>query len=227
MPLLLLVEDNEDLAFGVSRSLEDRGHTVEIAADGVTALKKALALKPDLIVLDLMLPESSGFEVLKKVRGAGLKTPVIILTARGDETDKLHGFRLGADDYVTKPFSVSELLARVDVHLRRSGDDTGHEHAVHRFGNIVVSGAGRTVTRDGKGIALKPREYDLLLKFLERPGIAYSRIRLLDEVWGYQAEVQTRTVDLHVAELRKKLEENPAEPRHFITVWKAGYRFDP
>src|SRR5215207_7582072 len=128
MALLLLVEDNEDLAFGISRSLENEGHAVEVAADGPAAVERALALKPDLIVLDLMLPGLSGFDVLEKVRGAGIKTPVIILTARGEETDKLHGFRLGADDYVTKPFSVSELLARVSVHLRRaSGTDASRD----------------------------------------------------------------------------------------------------
>src|SRR3954471_9436387 len=151
MSLLLLVEDNEDLAFGVSRSLEEEGHTVEVAPDGASGVEKAFALKPDLIVLDLMLPGMSGFEVLKKVRGGGLRMPVIILTARGEETDKLHGFRLGADDYVTKPFSVSELLARGAVHLRRSSDQNGGPAADDandfRFGDVVVSPAGRTVTR--------------------------------------------------------------------------------
>ena len=227
MALLLLVEDNEDLAFGISRSLENDGHVVEIAADGDVAIRKARELKPDLIVLDLMLPGMSGFDVLKRVRESGAKTPVIILTARGEETDKLHGFRLGADDYVTKPFSVSELLARVAVHLRRGGAAGSDGAAEFQFGDVVVSPTARTVTRDGARVALKPRELDLLLKFLERPGFVFSRIRLLNEVWGYQADVQTRTVDLHVAELRRKLEADPANPRHFITVWKTGYRFDP
>jgi two-component system alkaline phosphatase synthesis response regulator PhoP len=225
MPLLLLVEDNEDLAFGVSRSLEAEGHTVELAADGAIAVEKALALKPALMILDLMLPEMSGFDVLKKVRAAGLTMPVLILTARGEETDKLHGFRLGADDYVTKPFSVSELVARVTVHLRRSAvvSVSGEMLA---FGDVVVTPVARTVTRDGHSVSLTPREYDLLLKFLERPGVVYTRQRLLNEVWGYQADVQTRTVDLHVAELRRKLEADAAEPKHFITVWKTGYRLD-
>ena len=231
MALVLLVEDNGDLAFGISRSLEHAGHVVEVAADGVVAIDKARTLKPDLIVLDLMLPGASGFDVLQNVRASGARTPVIILTARGEETDKLHGFRLGADDYVTKPFSVSELLARVAVHLRRGSDGNGRDDAAAaseiRFGDVTVSPTARTVTRERDRIALKPREFDLLLKFLERPGFVFSRIRLLNEVWGYQADVQTRTVDLHVAELRRKLERDPANPRHFITIWKTGYRFDP
>jgi DNA-binding response OmpR family regulator len=226
MPLLLVVEDNEDLAFGISRSLEGEGYDVEVASNGVVAVDKALSLKPDLIVLDLMLPEMSGFDALKKIRGAGTTSPVIILTARCEETDKLHGFRLGADDYVTKPFSVSELLARVAVHLRRTDRDDPEKSTALRFGDVVVSPAGRSVTRGGEPVALKPREFDLLLKFLERPGVVFSRVRLLNDVWGYQADVQTRTVDLHVAELRRKLETDPARPKHFVTVWKAGYRFD-
>jgi DNA-binding response OmpR family regulator len=226
MPLLLVVEDNEDLAFGISRSLEGEGYDVEVASNGVVAVEKALSVKPDLIVLDLMLPEMSGFDALKKIRGAGATCPVIILTARGEETDKLHGFRLGADDYVTKPFSVSELLARVAVHLRRADRGDPEKSTALRFGDVVVSPAGRSVTRGGEPVALKPREFDLLLKFLERPGVVFSRVRLLNDVWGYQADVQTRTVDLHVAELRRKLETDPARPKHFVTVWKAGYRFD-
>jgi len=226
MSLVLVVEDNDDLAFGISRSLEGEGYDVEVAANGVVAVEKALSLKPDLIVLDLMLPEMSGFDALRKIRGAGAKCPVIILTARGEETDKLHGFRLGADDYVTKPFSVSELLARVAVHLRRTEARAPEGSAPLRFGDVTVSPAGRSVTRGGKPVPLKPREFDLLLKFLERPGFVFSRVRLLNDVWGYQADVQTRTVDLHVAELRRKLEADPQHPKHFVTVWKAGYRFD-
>ncbi|MES2523529.1 MAG: response regulator transcription factor [Gemmatimonadota bacterium] len=227
MARLLLIEDNEDLAFGVSRTLEDAGHTVHIASDGARGVEQALALEPDLIVLDLMLPGMTGFEVLQRIRAADLTVPVIILTARGEETDKLHGFRLGADDYVTKPFSVSEVLARVAVHLRRRAEANQDAEAVHRFGNVVVTPSARTVTRDGERVSLKPREYDLLLKFLERPGVVFSRDRLLAEVWKYGAEVQTRTVDLHVGELRRKLEVDPAKPRHFVTVWKSGYRFEP
>jgi DNA-binding response OmpR family regulator len=230
MPLVLLVEDNADLAFGVSRSLESAGYEVVVASDGADAVAVARGRKPDLVVLDLMLPRLSGFEALKQIRAAGTTVPVIILTARGEETDKLHGFRLGADDYVTKPFSVSELLARVAVHLRRAGESatrTGASGDVYRFGDVVVSREARSVERGGVPVALKPRELDLLLKFLERPRFVFGRVRLLEEVWGYQADVQTRTVDLHVGVLRRKLEADPSDPKHFITVWKTGYRFDP
>jgi DNA-binding response OmpR family regulator len=225
---ILLVEDNEDLAFGLSRSLEGEGHEVVVAGDGAVAVERALSLKPSLMILDLMLPALSGYEVLKAVRAAGLTMPVLILSARGEEMDKLHGFRLGADDYVTKPFRVSEVLARVAVHLRRAAaNDARDDDVVHRFGSVEVRPAARTVTRNGQAIALKPREFDLLLKFIEKPGVVLSRVRLLREVWTHQADVLTRTVDMHVAELRRKLEADPTSPRHFVTVWKSGYRFDP
>ena len=228
MSLILVVEDNEDLSFGLSKSLEDAGYDVEVAADGTTAIEMARRNKPALTVLDLMLPDMSGYDVLKAFRRADIDTPVIILTAKGAETDKLHGFRLGADDYVTKPFSVSEVLARVSVHLRRTTSTIDEQEAIiHRFGDVVVTPAARTVTRAGRFVSLKPREYDLLLHLIARPGIVFSRQRLLKEVWAHQADVHTRTVDMHVAELRRKLEEDPGSPRHFKTVWKMGYRFDP
>ena len=225
---ILLVEDNEDLAFGLSRSLEGEGYAVAVAADGGVAVERALSIRPALMILDLMLPALSGYDVLKAVRAAGLTMPVLILSARGEEMDKLHGFRLGADDYVTKPFRVSEVLARVAVHLRRaSASDDREAGTVYRFGNVEVKPAARTVMRGGEAVSLKPREYDLLLKFIEKPGVVLSRVRLLREVWTHQADVLTRTVDMHVAELRRKLEQDPSSPRHFVTVWKSGYRFDP
>ena len=228
MTFILVVEDNEDLSFGLSKSLEDAGYDVAVAADGATAIEKAQLTTPSLVILDLMLPDMSGYDVLKALRRAKIQAPVVILTAKGAETDKLHGFRLGADDYVTKPFSVSEVLARVSVHLRRTNEQKDDEETVvHRFGEIVVTPSARTVTREGRFVSLKPREYDLLLRLLERPGFVFSRQRLLKEVWAHQADVHTRTVDMHVAELRRKLEADAASPRHFITVWKMGYRFDP
>lgn len=227
--IVLVVEDNEDLAFGLSKSLEEAGYDVDVATDGTSAIEKAIAIKPSLVVLDLMLPDMSGYDVLKALRRAHIDAPVIILTAKGAETDKLHGFRLGADDYVTKPFSVSEVLARVSVHLKRTAGNAhkAEDSPVYRFDDVVVAPAARTVTRGGRFVSLKPREYDLLLHLLEHPGIAHTRQRLLKEVWVHQADVQTRTVDMHVAELRRKLEIDAASPRHLITVWKMGYRFDP
>ena len=228
MPLILVVEDNEDLSFGLSKSLEEAGYEVDVAADGATAIERGRSTKPALVVLDLMLPDMSGYDVLKALRRAKIEAPVVILTAKGAETDKLHGFRLGADDYVTKPFSVSEVLARVSVHLRRTSEKKEEvDAAVYRFGDIVVTPAARTVTCEGRFVSLKPREYDLLLRLIERPGFVFSRQRLLREVWAHQADVHTRTVDMHVAELRRKLEADAASPKHFITVWKMGYRFDP
>ena len=228
MPLILVVEDNADLAFGLSRSLEGEGHDVDVAVNGAEGVRKALERRPALVVLDLMMPEMDGYRALEAMRRGGLTMPVIMLTARGEETDKLHGFRLGADDYVTKPFSVSELLARVAVHLRRtSAAASPNDGIVHRFGEVEVRPAARTVSLRGEVVSLKPREYDLLLRFVTRPGIVFTRQKLLREVWEHQADVLTRTVDIHVGELRRKLEADPAHPRHFITVWKTGYRFDP
>jgi two-component system response regulator MtrA len=227
MAHILVVEDNEDLAFGLSRSLEGDGHLVEVAPDGAAGVRLAREKEPQLVILDLMLPKMDGYHTLEAIRRAGLQMPVIILTARGEEADKVHGFRLGADDYVTKPFSLSELLARVKAHLRRSSAEPARPAESYRFADVEVHPAARTVTRGGERVALTPREFDLLLAFVQRPGHVLSRVALLTEVWGAQPDVQTRTVDIHVGELRKKLEPVPAEPRHFVTVWKAGYRFDP
>lgn len=229
MTRILIVEDNEDLAFGLRRTLEDEGYAVEVAADGLRGSQRARDDKPDLVILDLMLPGMDGYRTLESIRGAGLQMPVIILTARGEEADKVHGFRVGADDYVTKPFGLSELLARVSAQLRRSRlpGGSGATSERYAFSDIEIVPSGRIVTKGGDRVALTPREYDLLLALVQRPGVVLSRVTLLREVWGHQADVMTRTVDIHMGELRKKLEDVAAEPRHFMTVWKAGYRFDP
>jgi DNA-binding response OmpR family regulator len=229
MTRILIVEDNEDLAFGLRRTLEDEGYAVEVASDGLRGSQRARDEKPDLVILDLMLPGMDGYRTLESIRGAGLQMPVIILTARGEEADKVHGFRVGADDYVTKPFGLSELLARVSAQLRRSRLPGGSAATSERysFSDVEITPSARIVTKAGERVALTPREYDLLLALVQRPGVVLSRVTLLREVWGHQADVMTRTVDIHMGELRKKLEDVPAEPRHFMTVWKAGYRFDP
>jgi DNA-binding response OmpR family regulator len=229
MTKILLVEDSPDLAYGLATSLEIEGYQVEVADDGRKGLDRAKALRPDLVILDLMIPQIDGYKVLKLMRESGLDTPVLILTARGAETDKVLGFRLGADDYVTKPFGLSELLARVQAILRRAkGNDRtdGGRPAIERFGTIEVNPASRVVTKDGVQVPLTPKALDLLLALLKRNGAVASRIELLREVWGHQADVVTRTVDIHVAELRRKLEDDASEPRHIITVWKAGYRLE-
>jgi DNA-binding response OmpR family regulator len=218
---ILLVEDNADLAYGLRNNLEIEGYQVEVAPDGPAGLALARSSAPDLVILDVMLPGLDGFRVLRSLRSEALTMPVLVLTARGEESDKVRGLRLGADDYLTKPFGLLELLARVEALLRRSGQPRGGSE---RFGSIVVDRAARTVTRGGAGIELAPKEYDLLLALLVREGEVVPRLELLRRVWGYSAAVVTRTLDTHVAELRRKLEEDPARPRHILTVRKVGYR---
>lgn len=227
---ILIVEDNPDLAYGLKMSLELDGHEVEIAEDGPSGLERAIDLEPDLVILDLMLPGMDGYRVLRSMRQQGSDAPVLILTARGEEADKVLGFRLGADDYVTKPFGTLEMLARVKALLRRrggAGEEPAGEGAVERFGDVEVNPAAYTVTRRGEPVNLAPRELELLLALMKRPGTAVSRLELLEEVWGHRAAVVTRTVDIHISELRRKLEDDPSEPRHILTVRKVGYRFEP
>jgi DNA-binding response OmpR family regulator len=228
----LVVEDNKDLAFGLRKVLEFEGYEVDVAERGESGLEKARDHSPDLLILDIMLPEKSGFDVLRELRTSGHRFPVLILTARSQESDVVLGFDFGADDYVTKPFSTAELLARVRALLRRVQTGSGAESEggagagnVMTFGEVDVSPKTRTVTRDGDPVELTPKEFDLLVALLERRGAVISRQELLKEVWGYgNADINTRTVDVHLSELRRKLEEDPANPRYILTVRKAGYR---
>jgi DNA-binding response OmpR family regulator len=225
MTRVLIVEDNRDLAFGLRNNLEIEGYGVDVAADGPSGLAAARQGRYDLIVLDLMIPGIDGYRVLRQLRDDNLTIPVLILTARGEEADKVLGFRLGADDYVTKPFGVLELLARIEALLRRSRPAAGSSApTIERFGEIEIDIATRTVTRAGEAVALTPMELDLLLALLRRKGAVASRLQLLAEVWGHSSAVLTRTVDTHIGELRRKLERDPARPRHILTVRKAGYR---
>jgi two-component system alkaline phosphatase synthesis response regulator PhoP len=230
MPRILIVEDNPDLAYGLRTGLEIEGYEVQVAEDGETGLERARAWSPDLVMLDLMLPGMDGYRVLRTLREGGSDVPVLILTARGEEADKVLGFRLGADDYVTKPCGVLELLARVGALLRRSriSEHRGAgAEGMERFGGVEINPASRTVTKEGTPVALSPKEFDLLLALVRRRGAVASRVELLREVWGHRVEVMTRTVDIHIAELRRKLEDDPSQPRHILTVWKAGYRLEP
>ncbi|MEO5904964.1 MAG: response regulator transcription factor [Gemmatimonadaceae bacterium] len=226
MSKVLVIEDNANLAFGLTRSLESEGYEVESAEDGLRGYEMARMGSPDLVVLDLMLPGMDGYTILKKLRADGKDVPVLILTARGEEADKVFGFRLGADDYVTKPFSLSELLARVQAILRRAkgGDKHDDNSAIEEFGEVSINTLARSVKKSSAEVALTPKEFDLLLALVRRRGAVASRLELLKEVWGHQAEVMTRTVDIHIAELRRKLENDPSSPKHILTVWKAGYR---
>ena len=225
MARVLVIEDNADLAYGLRNNLEIEGHEVIVAGDGRSGLSAAQSSKIDLVILDLMLPGLDGFRVLKHLREDDSVTPVLVLTARSEESDKVRGLKLGADDYVTKPFGVLELLARVEALLRRR-DHIGAIRTVERFGGIEVDRGARVVRRDGQPVSLAPRELDLLLALMDAGGAALSRASLMDRVWGYQADVLSRTVDTHVAELRRKLEPDPATPRHLLTVRKVGYRLE-
>jgi two-component system, OmpR family, alkaline phosphatase synthesis response regulator PhoP len=227
--LILIVEDNASLALGLQRSLEAAGFEVEVARDAKGAAAAWAGSDPILVVLDLMLPDASGLEVLRDQRAAGSKTPVLILSARSEEVDKLQGFRLGADDYVVKPVGVLELIARVEAILRRVRPSATtisaprREHPV-RFGDVTVDPQRRSVEKRDAPVELAPLEFDLLLCLLRGNGAVVDRATLLTEVWGYKRPVATRTVDTHVANLRAKLEDDPARPRHILTVRKMGYR---
>lgn len=224
---ILVVEDMDDLAFGLQRNLEFEGHEVDVVGDGVAALDRALANEHDLIVLDLMLPGMDGLSVLSKMRDAKVDTPVLILTALGTEADTVRGLRAGADDYLTKPFGIAEFTARIDALLRRASALSGsraRRTEPYRFGAVKIDAPSRVVERDGAPVSLTPKEFDLLVELLEARGAARSRHELLRDVWGHKAEVETRTIDTHIGELRKKLELDPSKPRHILTVRKFGYR---
>ena len=220
MARVLIVEDNRNLAHGLRTNLEFEGHVADVAEDGGTGLALARSRSHELILLDLMLPGLDGFQLLETLRAEGIETPVLVLTARGDEADKVRGLLNGADDYVTKPFALRELLARVGALLRR----TKGAPASLAFGAVVVDPATHAVTRGGQAVLLRPKEYELLHALLRRGGRVATRTELLREVWGYQESVISRTLDTHVGELRRKLEEDPGRPRHILTVRKTGYR---
>ena len=229
---VLIVEDNAELAFGLRRTLEVHGYEVDVAGDGAAALRRARVFQPHLVILDLMMPIADGFSVLASLRQEGMTVPVLILSAKSEEADKVRGFRAGADDFVTKPFGLQELMERVSALLRRAGVSDGssaaaHGEAVLAFGDLTIDLDGRRVRRDGVDVPMTPKEFDLLAALMREPGTAIARTRLLREVWGHAPDIQTRTVDIHIVELRRKLEREPAEPRHIVTVWKTGYRFDP
>lgn len=228
VPRVLVVEDNRNLALGLSNNLKLEGYEVAVAEDGKKGLNLIRTFAPNAIVLDLMLPEMDGYQVLRTMRNNGSTVPVLILTALGDEADKVRGFRLGADQYLTKPFSVVEFLSRVEALLRRA--DNGWNKAARRvecFGEISVDVDAGVVSRKGRPIALTPKAFDLLLALMSRQGAVVSRQDLMRDVWGYDKSVMSRTVDAHIAELRRKLEPDPANPTHILTVWKRGYRLQP
>ena len=232
MTRVLVIEDSNDLAQGLRYNLELEGYAVKVADDGNVGLSLAREWDPDLVILDLMLPGMDGYQVLRSLRTEGRQTPVLILSARGEEADKVRGFQLDADQYVTKPFGLIELLERVKSLLRRTrartdAHDPSATAGVVRFGDICIDPASRAVTRSGEAVSLTPKAYELMMALIKRKGAVATRVELLREVWDHRAIVLTRTVDSHMAELRKKLEHDAAEPKHFITIWKVRYRFTP
>jgi DNA-binding response OmpR family regulator len=233
---ILVVEDEPALRDTLSYNLKKDGFAVEAVGDGRAALESARRLKPDLIVLDLMLPEIDGFEVCRILRQEMI-TPILMLTARDDEIDRVVGLEVGADDYLTKPFSMRELMARVKAQLRRSrllkeeleksnADGSQKPQEKLTFGNLTINLTRREVTLDGEPIALKPQEYDLLLFFAEHKGQMLSREFILERVWGWDFIGDSRTVDVHVRWLRQKIEEEASKPTRIVTVRGGGYRFE-
>jgi two-component system alkaline phosphatase synthesis response regulator PhoP len=220
-----VVEDEPGLVLTLSDRLRSEGHEVEVRTDGDSAFEAARATPFDLIMLDLALPKRSGLDVCRDLRREGVDTPILMLTARADLTDKVVGLKLGADDYLTKPFEMIELLARVEALLRRSGRALAGPGA-YAFGDVRVDFRRAEVSHRGDPVTLSALEYKLLAYLIERRGAVLSRDELLDRVWGYDATPTTRTVDVHVASLRQKIEANPAKPRWIVTVHGLGYRFN-
>ena len=225
MACILIIEDDRSIALGLRLNLRKEGHEVRMASDGETGLRMALDPKVDLLVLDVMLPQRNGYDLLKEVRKNGSSAAVLMLTAKGMETDKILGLRMGADDYLTKPFGLGELLARVDALLRRR-PPRPEKHSVMKFGEVEVDLDSQTVVRRGEPMEISPQEFKVLRLFLQSGGRALSRDDILARCWGAEYEGTPRTVDNFVRSLRVKLEVNAEEPRHFLTVRGHGYRFD-
>lgn len=221
---ILIIEDEPDMVLGLRDNLEYEGFEVLAANDGEAGLQCALNERPDLILLDVMLPKLSGLDVCRSLRRQGIETPIIMLTARGQEIDKVVGLELGADDYVTKPFGLRELLARVRAHLRRATKRLTSDET-WRFGDLEVDFRKYQALKCGKPLEMSAREFELLKYFSQHRGETITRDQLLDEVWGYNNFPLTRTVDNHIARLRQKIEANPADPQFIITVHRVGYKF--
>jgi len=221
---VLIVEDDEAMAVALRDGFEYEGFEVSVARDGEVGMKLAKSSSPDLIILDVMLPKKSGLDICKQIRGTGDNVPIIMLTARGQEIDKVLGLKLGADDYVTKPFSFLELMARVEAVLRRSGSGVTAFDS-YRFGDVEIKFKKCEATKGGDPVDISPRELELMKFFIEHRGEVVSRDQLLDAVWGYDNMPFTRTVDMHIAKLRKKIEDKPTDPQFIITVHRLGYKF--
>ena len=224
-PRLLLVEDEAGLRLTLSDRLASEGYSVDTANDGEAGLEHAASGHYDLVILDVMLPRMSGFDVCREVRQRGVTTPILMLTARGQVVDKVVGLKLGADDYLTKPFETIELMARLEALLRRVPSGAAPGGDAYRFGDVAVDFRKMEVTRAGAPVELSAREFKLLRHFIAHRGSTLSRDTLLSDVWGYDEMPLTRTVDVHVAGLRQKIENNPKAPEYLLTVHGLGYKF--
>ena len=223
MPRILIVDDEPEMVRGLEDNLRFEGYQTVAAPDGRRGLALALSEAPDLILLDVMMPGMSGWDLCRELRRRGLDVPVIMLTARGEEVDRVLGLELGADDYVTKPFSLRELMARIRAVLRRPGPRQKFEEFA--FGDVRVHLRARQAFKSGREVRLTRKEFDLLRYLIEHPGEVITRDRLLDEVWGYERFPTTRTVDTHILRLRQKFEDDPERPAHILTAHGQGYRF--
>ena len=222
---ILLVEDEPSLVLTLTDRLLSEGYEVEAAGDGDAAVDRAIAGSFDMVLLDVMLPGRDGFEVCRELRQRGLQIPIVMLTARGQVVDRVVGLKLGADDYVTKPFEMIELLARMEAIFRRARASSSSPAGTYAFGSVRVDFRSGEVFRDGEPVTLSALEFKLLAFFIQNRGALLTRDELLDKVWGYDAMPTTRTVDVHVASLRQRLERNPSRPEYILTVHGRGYRF--
>ena len=224
MRKVLIVEDDQAMAVALRDGFSYEGYAVQVARDGATGLQLARERGHDLVILDVMLPRISGLDVCRQLRSAGNDTPIIMLTARGQEIDKVLGLKTGADDYVTKPFSFLELMARVEAVLRRASKPAEAVESVS-FGDVKINFKTFEASKGGQTVELSPREFKMMKYFAEHRGEVVTRDQLLDHVWGYEGLPLTRTVDMHIAKLRQKIEDTPSDPRHIITVHRVGYKF--
>ena len=224
MAKVLIIEDEPNMVLGLKDSCEYEGYEVAVARDGKEGLEKALTERPDIILLDVMLPLMSGIDVCRTLRKRGSETPILMLTARSQEVDKVVGLDVGADDYVTKPFSIMELLARMRAHLRRAAKQVVALESF-TFGEVELDFKKFVARKGGQALELSAREFEILRYLIQRRGEIVTRDQLLDEVWGYESTPVTRTVDNHIAKLRQKIEPHPTEPRHIVTIHRLGYRF--
>lgn len=222
---ILIIEDEEDLVKGLKLNLSGEGYEVDWAYDGEEGLRKALDEAYDLIILDIMLPKMNGLDICRELRQKKLNIPIIMLTAKGEEIDKVVGLEIGADDYITKPFSIRELLARIKAHLRREKREGEKVPEIYSFGDVEIDFARIKVRRKGKELDLTSLEMEVLKYFIAHKGEVVTRGTLLDKIWGYESYPTTRTIDNHILKLRKKIEEDPSRPKYILSVYGEGYRF--